>query len=128
MFSTVLVSARASLSHASCTASSASLAEPSMRYATSRRWSRCSSKLTAKRYHARIDLRCSGMKKAKPKPKKKVVLLSGGNPQIAKGDGDAPVKAYIAAIPAGWKRDIAKRLDALIVKAVPNVTKAVKWN
>jgi hypothetical protein len=57
----------------------------------------------------------------------KVVLLSGGNPQIAKADGDAPVQAYIAAMP-GWKRDLGKRLDALIVRNVPNVRKAVKWN
>jgi hypothetical protein len=56
-----------------------------------------------------------------------VVLLSGGNPQIAKADGDAPVQAYIAAMP-GWKRDLGKRLDALIVRNVPNVHKAVKWN
>ena len=56
-----------------------------------------------------------------------VVLLSGGNPQIAKADGDAPVQAYIAAMP-GWKRDLGKRLDALIVRNVPNVRKAVKWN
>jgi len=63
----------------------------------------------------------------KAKPKTKVVLLSGGNPQIAKGDGDAPVQAYIAAMP-GWKRDLGKRLDALIVRNVPNVRKAVKWN
>jgi hypothetical protein len=56
-----------------------------------------------------------------------VVLLSGGNPQIAKADGDAPVRAYIAAMP-GWKRDLGKRLDALIVRNVPNVRKAVKWN
>ncbi len=56
-----------------------------------------------------------------------VVLLSGGNPQIAKGDGDAPVQAYIAAMP-GWKRDIGKRLDALIDKTVPHLRKAVKWN
>jgi hypothetical protein len=59
--------------------------------------------------------------------KAKPVLLSGGNPQIAKGDGDAPVKAYIAAVP-GWKRDVVKRLDALIVATVPGVRKAVKWN
>jgi hypothetical protein len=55
------------------------------------------------------------------------VLLSGGNPQIAKGDGDAPVQAYIAAMP-GWKGDIGRRLDALIVSTVPDVQKAVKWN
>jgi len=69
--------------------------------------------------------------KAKPikvrKGEKVAVLLSGGNPQIAKADGDAPVQAYIAAMP-GWKRDLGKRLDALIVRNVPNVRKAVKWN
>ena len=54
-------------------------------------------------------------------------LLSGDNPQIAKGDGDAPVQAYLAAVP-GWKGDMARRLDALIVQAVPGVRKAVKWN
>jgi hypothetical protein len=57
----------------------------------------------------------------------KPTLLSGGNPQIAKGDGDAPVQAYIAAMP-GWKRDIGRRLDALIARTVPGVRKAVKWN
>ena len=57
----------------------------------------------------------------------KPILLSGGNPQIAKGDGDAPVQAYIAAMP-GWKRDIGRRVDALIVRTVPGVRKAVKWN
>jgi hypothetical protein len=57
----------------------------------------------------------------------KVVLLSGGNPQIAKAEGDAPVQAYIAAMP-GWKRDVGKRLDALIARTVPDVRKAVKWN
>jgi hypothetical protein len=75
---------------------------------------------------------------AKPKTKAKglaktsakarpVKFLSGGNPQIAKADGDAPVQAYIAAMP-GWKREIGKRLDALIARNVPNVRKAVKWN
>jgi hypothetical protein len=54
-------------------------------------------------------------------------LLSGGNPQIAKGEGDAPVQAYIAAMP-GWKQDIGRRLDDLIVRTVPGVRKAVKWN
>lgn len=56
-----------------------------------------------------------------------VVLLSGGNPQIAKGYGDAPVQAYIAAMP-GWKSDVGHRLDAIIEAAVPGVHKAVKWN
>jgi hypothetical protein len=55
------------------------------------------------------------------------VLLAGGNPQIPKGYGDAPVQAYIAAMP-GWKRDVGRRLDALIVRTVPHVHKAVKWN
>jgi len=61
-------------------------------------------------------------KRAKP-----VKLLTGGNPQIAKADGDAPVQAYIAAMP-GWKRDVGRRLDTLIVRTVPGVRKAVKWN
>ena len=58
---------------------------------------------------------------------KPVKLLSGGNPQIAKADGDAPVQAYIAGMP-GWKRDVGRRLDALIQRTVPGVRKAVKWN
>jgi len=57
----------------------------------------------------------------------KPTLLAGGNPQIAKADGDAPVQAYIAAMP-GWKSDVGRRLDALIVRTVPGVRKAVKWN
>lgn len=55
------------------------------------------------------------------------VLLSGGNPQIAKGYGDAPVQAYIAAMP-GWKSDLGSRLDAIVTHTVPGVRKAVKWN
>jgi hypothetical protein len=69
-------------------------------------------------------------KKIMPKLQKNeqgVVLLSGGNPQIAKGDGDAPVQAYIAAMP-GWKSGLGKRLDALIVRSVPKVQKFVRWN
>jgi len=62
--------------------------------------------------------------RAKAKP---VKLLSGGNPQIAKADGDAPVQAYIAAMP-GWKGNVGRRLDTLIVRNVPGVRKAVKWN
>jgi hypothetical protein len=78
--------------------------------------------------------RASGARKPAAKAKRTAnagtqvaVVLSGGNPRIAKADGDAPVQAYIAAMP-GWKRDIGKRLDALIVRNVPNVRKAVKWN
>jgi hypothetical protein len=62
-----------------------------------------------------------------PSSPAKPVLLSGGNPQIAMGDGDTPVEAYLAAMP-GWKRDVGRRLDALIVRTVPNVKKAVRWN
>ena len=67
--------------------------------------------------------------KAKPgaSEAKPLKLLAGGNPQIAKADGDAPVQAYIAAMP-GWKRDVGRRLDALIVRTVPDVHKPVKWN
>lgn len=64
---------------------------------------------------------------AAPKQSGKVVLLSGGNPQIAKGYGDAPVQAYIAAMP-GWKSKLGAELDALIERTVPGVRKAVKWN
>ncbi len=80
----------------------------------------------------------SSDKKTKPAPKiaarakpvaaeKSVKLLTGGNPQIAKADGDAAVQAYIAAMP-GWKRDVGQRLDAIIVRIVPDVQKAVRWN
>ena len=60
-------------------------------------------------------------------PTAKPVLLSGGNPQIAKADGDGPVQAYIAAMP-GWKRDVGRRLDALVTSTVPAVNKGVRWN
>jgi hypothetical protein len=69
----------------------------------------------------------SPKKRSTPRTKAGVVLLAGGNPQIAKGDGDAPVRAYIAAMP-GWKRDLGRRLDGLIDRAVPGVRKAVRWN
>jgi hypothetical protein len=62
-----------------------------------------------------------------PKNENGVVMLSGGNPQIAKADGDAPVQQYIANMP-GWKREQGRKLDALITRVVPNVQKAVKWN
>jgi len=61
------------------------------------------------------------------KPATKPVLLSGGNPQIAKGFGDAPVQAYIAAMP-GWKSDVGRRIDAIVTSTIPGVSKAVKWN
>ena len=80
----------------------------------------------------RIEERSKAKPKARPITARKgekaaVVLLSGGNPQIAKADGDAPVQTYITAVP-GWKRDVGRHLDALIVRNVPNVRKAVKWN
>jgi hypothetical protein len=70
---------------------------------------------------AKAKSKAAGPANAKP------VLLSGGNPQIAKGYGDAPVQAYIAAMP-GWKSGVGRRLDQLIIEAVPDVRKAVKWN
>jgi hypothetical protein len=63
----------------------------------------------------------------KPTDTGQPILLSGGNPQIAKGHGDAPVQAYIAAMP-GWKSDVGRHLDALIERTIPGVNKAVKWN
>jgi hypothetical protein len=66
-------------------------------------------------------------RKSRPRSAAKPKLLSGGNPQIAKAEGDGAVQAYIAAMP-GWKRDVGRRLDALITGTVPRVRKAVKWN
>ncbi|MCA9601620.1 MAG: DUF1801 domain-containing protein [Polyangiales bacterium] len=65
--------------------------------------------------------------KRKAPTRKAPKLLAGGNPQIAKGDGHAPVRAYIAAMP-GWKRNVGRRLDALVERSVPDVQRAVKWN
>jgi len=76
---------------------------------------------------AKAGARKAKLTKARKGGKGTVALLSGGNPQIAKAEGDAPVNAYIAAMP-GWKRDLGKRLDTLIARTVPNVRKAVKWN
>ena len=73
---------------------------------------------------AKTKSKSSAKTRAKTEP---VKLLSGGNPQIAKADGDAPVRAYIAAMP-GWKSKLGKRLDAIIVRNAPKVRKAVKWN
>ena len=68
-----------------------------------------------------------GAKKKSAPKKKTVTLLSGGNPQIAKADGDAAVQSYLKAIP-GWKRDVARQVDAIITRTVPRVQKAIKWN
>jgi hypothetical protein len=67
------------------------------------------------------------MKNKAPKSAPKPKLLAGGNPQVSKADGDAPVQAYIDAIP-GWKREVAQRLDELITGTVPRIHKAVRWN
>jgi hypothetical protein len=80
--------------------------------------------------HREVRTTMPAPKKTSKKPVPKAAtpkLLSGGNPQIAKADGDAPVQAYIAAMP-GWKREVGRRLDALIVHTVPHVRKAVRWN
>lgn len=69
----------------------------------------------------------AGKTEKPPQPAQKPRLLSGGNPQIAKGYGEEPVQAYIAAMP-GWKSALGRRLDALVTRAVPGVAKAVKWN
>ena len=85
----------------------------------------------AKSAAKRVDAKAAKPRKtaAEPQPRKvaKPTLLAGGNPQIAKANGDAPVQAYIAAMP-GWKQDVGRRLDALIVRTVPGVREAVKWN
>jgi len=87
-----------------------------------------SAKVATKAAAKRVTAKASKPRQTAPKPPSaEVVLLSGGNPQIAKGYGDAPVQAYIAAMP-GWKRDVGRRLDALITRIVPGVRKAVKWN
>jgi hypothetical protein len=85
-------------------------------------------KAATKRARAKVSKPRKTAPKSQPRQvAKPVKLLSGGNPQIAMGYGDAPVEAYIAAMP-GWKSDIGRRLDTLIVRTVPDVFKAVKWN
>jgi hypothetical protein len=90
-----------------------------------------STKVAKKAAAKRVTAKAAKPRKTAPKSQSRKVakpaLLAGGNPQIAKADGDAPVQAYIAAMP-GWKRDVGRRLDALIVRTVPGVRKAVKWN
>jgi hypothetical protein len=92
---------------------------------TSKKSAKVAKKTTAKKATAKA----AKPRKAKPPSGNGTgpVLLSGGNPQIAKAYGDAPVQAYIAAMP-GWKSDVWRRLDGLIGRTVPNVYKAVKWN
>ena len=85
---------------------------------------------TKKASAKKVSTKKASAKKAtakKASTKKAPVLLAGGNPQIAKGDGDAPVQAYIAALP-GWKHEAGRNLDALIERTLPGVCKAVKWN
>src|SRR5437660_10972234 len=84
-------------------------------------------KAAAKRVAAKADMPRKSASKSRSRKLVKPALLAGDNPQIAKADGDAPVQAYVAAMP-GWKRDVGRRLDALIVRTVPGVRKAVKWN
>ena len=88
-------------------------------------------KVATKAAAKRVAAKAAKPRKTAPKSQSRQVakpaLLAGGNPQIAKGDGDAPVQAYIAAMP-GWKRAAGRRLDALIVGTVPGVREAVKWN
>ncbi len=90
-----------------------------------------SAKVARKRIARRVAAKPAAPRKRTPAPRSrksaKPVLLAGGNPQIAKGYGDATMQAYIEAMP-GWKRNIGRRLDALIVRTVPGVYKAVKWN
>ena len=84
---------------------------------------------TSKKVAKKAAVERAAAKRAKPRKAVAAspILLAGGNPQIAKADGDAPVQAYIAAMP-GWKSDVGRRLDALITRTVPGVRKAVKWN
>ncbi len=99
------------------------------------RTSKKSAKVAKKSAAQRVAAKAAQPRTTAPKPQfkpqsrkvAKPVLLAGGNPQIAKADGDAPVQAYIAAMP-GWKRDVGRRLDTLIARTVPGVCKAVKWN
>jgi hypothetical protein len=93
---------------------------------TTRKPTRTAAKRTANKA-VRKPAKKAASAKAKAAERTSPVLLAGGNPQIAKADGDAPVQAYIAAMP-DWKREIGRRLDALIVRNAPTVHKAVRWN
>jgi hypothetical protein len=99
--------------------------------AVAKRTSKTSAKVAKNAAAKRVAAEAAKPRRTAPKSQSRKVakptLLAGGNPQIAKAYGDAPVQAYIAAMP-GWKRDVGRRLDALIVRTVPDVHKAVKWN
>src|SRR4029077_19322860 len=100
-----------------------------------KRTSKISAKVARKAAAKRVAAKAAKARKTAPKAASKPqsrraakpALLAGGDPQIAKADGNAPVQAYIAAMP-GWKRDVGRHLDALIARTVPGVRKAVKWN
>jgi hypothetical protein len=94
---------------------------------TPRKSAKVANRAAAKRVAAKAAKPQKAATRSQSRKATKPALLAGGNPQIAKGYGDAPVQAYIAAMP-GWKRDVGRRLDALIVRTVPGVRKAVKWN
>jgi hypothetical protein len=94
---------------------------------TSKKSAKVAKRTAAKRGGAKAVKPRKTARKSQARKVAKPTLLSGGNPQIAKAYGDAPVQAYIAAMP-GWKSDVGRRLDALIVRTVPGVHKAVKWN
>jgi hypothetical protein len=95
---------------------------------TSKGSTRVAKKAAAKRVAAKASKpRKTAPKQSQSRKVARPALLAGGNPQIAKADGEAPVQAYIAAMP-GWKSDVGRRLDAVIVRTVPGVRKAVKYN
>jgi hypothetical protein len=94
---------------------------------TSKKSAKVAKKAAAKRGAAKAATPRKTAPKSQSRKVAKPALLAAGNPQIAKADGNAPVQAYIAAMP-GWKRDVGRRLDSLIVRTVPGMRKAVKWN
>ena len=94
---------------------------------TSKNSAKVARKVAAKRVAAKAAKPRKAAPKSQSRKAAKPILLAGGNPQIAKAYGDEPVQAYIAAMP-GWKREVGRRIDALIVRTVPGVQKAVKWN
>jgi hypothetical protein len=94
---------------------------------TSKKSAKVAKKVAAKRVVAKGSKPRTTAPRLRSRKVAQPALLAGGNPQIAKADGDAPVQGYIAAMP-GWKRDLGRRLDALIVRTAPGVRKAVKWN